>query len=133
MDEDNATMLKAIYQKKGEVCDLKDSKKLSHKLLLFFSKGDEAFQRRIHFLISYIHALGGSALVILSALVFLVIKKYRFLIYAAQDLKNWNHQQVFQLALGFLWTAVTVIFWLAREPVKDSFKISKEVLAESQS
>ncbi len=131
MDEQNADMLRAIMKKKSQICQSEDNKKLSHGLLLIFAKSNEGFQGRIHFLISYIHALGGSALAILLALIFIGIKKFRFMFYAVRNLKNWHHEQIFQIGLGIIWMTIAIIFWRAREPVKDSFKVSKEVLAEN--
>jgi len=131
MDEENAKILRHILIQGKLNIPSGNDKKLSHSLLLIIAKGDKSFHERIHFLISYIHALGGSAFAILLALIFMTVKKLTFLSSAMRNWNNWHHEQVFQAGLGFVWLMIAIVFWRAREPVKDSYRVSKEVLAET--
>ncbi len=88
---------------------------------------NQNWKDRIDFLYSYIHALGASALAIVLALAFIFTIKYPL----SCALCCFNSCIPFYIFLmAVIWVIVAVIFYLGRQDVKETFRISAETFCK---
>ncbi|GEM_PF-2864181 len=120
MEENDAAVLRKIFKDKTQQLEsgydqYEDKDRALSHLFTFCLKENSEWKDRIDFFISYIHALGASALAILIAISFMGWVK------TAKLIQCW--------LLTLIWLAIAVIFYFGRKAVKSSCGASKEVFA----